>query len=217
MTFASSRGCRKRSFCHLNKMLAEPSLLRRLAAENETKVLPPGQVLLDFHKYIRNIPVVVRGHVKVVGEDGEGNEILLYYLKPGDSCVMSILGALSNSASKVRAVTVDETEIIFIRPERAASLIRESPAWAEYIFKLYQTRFEELLQTVTNVNFKKLDDRILHLLEERAKLFQNRSITVTHQEIADEIGSPREAISRVLKKLEREGVLKLFRGKIELS
>ncbi|MBX2893683.1 MAG: Crp/Fnr family transcriptional regulator [Saprospiraceae bacterium] len=197
-------------------MLADPSLLRRLAAENEVKVLPPGQVLLDFHKYIRSIPVVLRGHVKVVGEDDEGNEILLYYLKPGESCVMSILGALNSSASKVRAVTVDETEIIFIRPERAASLIRESPAWAEYIFKLYQTRYEELLEAVTKVNFKKLDDRIIDLLEERAKLFETRLITVTHQEIADEIGSPREAISRVLKKLERAGAVRLFRGKIEL-
>jgi CRP/FNR family transcriptional regulator, anaerobic regulatory protein len=197
-------------------MLADASLMRRLAAENETKVLPPGQVLVDFHKYIRSIPVIVRGHVKVIGEDEEGNEILLYYLKPGESCVMSILGAMNGSASKVRAITIDETEVIFIRPERAAALIRESPAWAEYIFKLYQTRYEELLEVVTKVNFKKLDDRIMALLEERADLFNTRLLTVTHQEIADEIGSPREAISRVLKKLEREGSVKLFGGKIEL-
>lgn len=197
-------------------MLADASLMRRLAAENETKVLPPGQVLVDFHKYIRSIPVIVRGHVKVIGEDDDGNEILLYYLRPGESCVMSILGAMNGSASRVRAVTVEETEVIFIRPERAATLIRESPAWAEFIFKLYQTRYEELLEAVTKVNFKKLDDRIMDLLEEKSKLFKTRLLTVTHQEIADEIGSPREAISRVLKKLEREGAVKLFRGKIEL-
>lgn len=197
-------------------MLADASLMRRLAAENEVKVLPPGQVLVDFHKYIRSIPVIVRGHVKVIGEDGDGNEILLYYLKPGESCVMSILGAMNGSASRVRAVTVEETEVIFIRPERAAALIRESPGWAEFIFKLYQTRYEELLEAVTKVNFKKLDDRILDLLESKAKLFKTRLLDVTHQEIANEIGSPREAISRVLKKLEREGAVKLFRGKIEL-
>ncbi|GAB4492390.1 MAG: Crp/Fnr family transcriptional regulator [Saprospiraceae bacterium] len=197
-------------------MLADASLMRYLAAENEVKVLPPGQVLVDFHKYIRSIPVIVRGHVKVIGEDDDGNEILLYYLRPGESCVMSILGAMNSSASKVRAVTVEETEVIFIRPERAAALIRESRAWAEFIFKLYQTRYEELLEAVTKVNFKKLDDRIMDLLESKAKVFKTRLLTVTHQEIADEIGSPREAISRVLKKLEREGAVKLFRGKIEL-
>lgn len=194
----------------------DPSLMRRLAAENDVRIVPSGEVIVKFHAYIRNIPVIVRGHVKVTGEDDEGNEILLYYLRPGDSCVMSVLGALNGSASKVRAVTVGETEIIFIRPERAAQLVREQPGWAEYIFKLYQSRFEELLETVTRVNFKNLDDRIVSLLTEKTGVFKTRLLPVTHQEIADEIGSPREAISRVLKKLEREGVLRLFRGKIEL-
>ncbi|MEZ4967337.1 MAG: Crp/Fnr family transcriptional regulator [Saprospiraceae bacterium] len=199
-----------------SKKLADASLLRQLAAESGTSVLPAGQVILNFHTYIRNIPIVLRGHVKVVGEDDDGNEILLYYLEPGDSCVMSILGAMNSSTSKVKAITVDETEIVFIRPERAAALIREHPGWAEYIFKLYQSRFEELLQVVTKVNFKKLDDRILDLLEEKARLFDTQLLSVTHQEIAGEIGSPREAVSRVLKKLENEGAVRLFRGKIEL-
>ncbi|MBP6826695.1 MAG: Crp/Fnr family transcriptional regulator [Saprospiraceae bacterium] len=197
-------------------MLADQSLLRHIAAESETSVLPPGQVLVNFHTYIRNIPVVLRGHVKVVGEDEDGNEILLYYLEPGDSCVMSILGALNGTTSKIKAITVDETEILFLRPERAAALIREHPGWAEYIFKLYQSRFEELLQVVTKVSFQKMDDRIMDLLEGKARLFGTRMIEVTHQEIAGEIGSPREAVSRVLKKLEKEGAVQLFRGKIQL-
>lgn len=196
--------------------IIEPSLLRRLKEENEVRTVPPGEVIVKFQAYIRHIPIIVRGHVKVTGEDSEGNEILLYYLKPGDSCVMSVLGALNGSSSKVKAVTVDETEIIFIRPERAAQLVREQPGWAEYIFKLYQSRFEELLETVTRVNFKRLDDRILDLLQTKIEVFKTRLLPVTHQEIADEIGSPREAISRVLKKLEREGAVRLFRGKIEL-
>lgn len=197
-------------------MFAESSLLRRLAAENETKVLPPGQVLLDFQKYIRNIPIVLRGHVKVTGEDDEGNEILLYYIKPGESCVMSILGAMSGTSSKIKAVTVDETEILFLRPEKAAALIKENPGWVDYIFQLYQTRFEELLQAVTTVNFKKMDDRIMDLLDEKARLFRSREIAVTHQEIAEELGSTREVVSRVLKKLEKQGAIMLFRGKIRL-
>ncbi len=197
-------------------MFADQSLLRHIAAESETSVLPPGQVLVNFHTYIRNIPVVLRGHVKVVGEDEDGNEILLYYLEPGDSCVMSILGALNGTTSKIKAITVDETEILFLRPERAAALIREHPGWAEYIFKLYQSRFEELLQVVTKVSFQKMDDRIMDLLEGKARLFGTRMIEVTHQEIAGEIGSPREAVSRVLKKLEKEGAVRLFRGKIQL-
>ncbi|MBK7939765.1 MAG: hypothetical protein IPJ82_22965 [Lewinellaceae bacterium] len=99
-------------------MLTDPALLRRLIAENEVKILPPNQVIQDFHKYFRNIPIVLRGYVKVLGEDDKNNEILLYYIKPGESCVMSMLGAMNGGASKIKAVTVDETEIIFIRPEK---------------------------------------------------------------------------------------------------
>lgn len=194
----------------------EAGLMRRLMQENEVRVVPAGEVIVKFHAYIKNIPIIIRGHVKVTGEDDEGNEILLYYLEPGDSCVMSVLGALNGQMSKVKATTVDDTEILFLRPERAAALVREHPGWAEYIFKLYQTRFEELLETVTRVNFKRLDDRIMVLLEQKVRLFGSKTVAVTHQEIADEIGSPREAISRVLKRLENEGALRLHRGKIEL-
>lgn len=198
-------------------MLTDPSLLRKLVSENQARVIPPGQIILDFHKYIRNIPIVLRGHVKVVGEDEEGNEILLYYIKPGESCVMSILGALTGSASKVKAVTISETEILFLSPESASRLIKEHPAWSEYIFTLYRTRFEELLQAVAKVSFKRLDERVLDLLEEKTRLFGSKNVQITHQQIAKEIGSPREAVSRVLKKMEREGRLRLGRGSITLS
>jgi CRP/FNR family transcriptional regulator len=195
---------------------AEPGLMRRLKAENETKTLPEGTVLVNFDAYIRSIPILLRGHVKVVGEDEEGNEILLYYIKPGESCVMSILGALNGTASKIKAITVEETEILFLQPGKAAQLVKENPAWVDYIFQLYQTRFEELLQAVTNVSFKKMDNRILALLQEKSRMFQSNALKLTHQDIADEIGSTREAVSRVLKKLENSGRIQLFRGKIQL-
>ncbi len=183
---------------------------------NESQVLPPGTVLLNLHAYIRSIPILLRGHVKVVGEDDDGNEILLYHLKEGDSCVMSILGALNGSSSKVRAVTIDETEVIFIRPEQAAQLVKESPEWSAFIFNLYQTRFEELLETVTRVNFKKLDDRILVLLREKSQLLGTKTLHLTHHDIAQAVGSAREVVSRILKKMENSGLVELQRGKIRL-
>ena len=197
-------------------MHTDPTLLRKLADENDVRILPAGEVVLNFQAYIKSIPVVLRGHIKVVGEDDQGNEILLYYIKPGESCVMAILGAMTGTASKIKAVTIEETEIIFIRPEKAAKLIKEYPAWAEYIFLLYQSRFEELLQVVTNVSFKKTDDRIVDLLREKAKIFGSQVIDITHQQIAEEIGSTREVVTRILKKLEQEDVLRTGRGKIRM-
>lgn len=200
----------------LTNMQTDPSLLRKLADENDVRILPAGEVVLNFQAYIKSIPIVLRGHIKVTGEDDQGNEILLYYIKPGESCVMAILGALTGTASKIKAVTVEETEIIFIRPEKAAKLVKEHPGWAEYIFRLYQSRFEELLQVVTNVSFKKMDDRIVDLLREKANIFGSRVIDITHQQIAEEIGSTREVVTRILKKLEQEDVLRTGRGKIRL-
>ncbi len=197
-------------------MHTDHTLLRKLADENDVKILPAGEVVLNFQAYIKSIPIVLRGHIKVVGEDEHGNEILLYYIKPGESCVMAILGALTGTASKIKAITIEETEIIFIRPEKAAKLIKEHPAWAEYIFRLYQSRFEELLTVVTNVSFKKMDDRIMDLLREKTKIFGSRVLEITHQQIAEEIGSTREVVTRILKKLEQDDVLRTGRGKIRM-
>lgn len=197
-------------------MHSDHTLLRKLADENDVKILPAGEVVLHFQAYIKSIPIVLRGHIKVVGEDEHGNEILLYYIKPGESCVMAILGALTGTASKIKAITIEETEIIFIRPEKAAKLVKEHPAWAEYIFRLYQSRFEELLLVVTNVSFKKMDDRIMDLLREKAKIFGSRVLEITHQQIAEEIGSTREVVTRILKKLEQDDVLRTGRGKIRM-
>ena len=180
-------------------MQTDPSLLRKLADENDVRILPAGEVVLNFQAYIKSIPIV-----------------FLYYIKPGESCVMAILGALTGTSSKIKAVTVEETEIIFIRPEKAAKLVKEYPGWAEYIFKLYQSRFEELLQVVTNVSFKKMDDRIMDLLREKASIFGSRVLDITHQQIAEEIGSTREVVTRILKKLEQDDVLRTGRGKIRL-
>jgi CRP/FNR family transcriptional regulator len=197
-------------------MQTDPGLLRKLADENDVKILPAGSVVLNFQAYVKSIPVILRGHIKVVAEDDGGNEILLYYIRPGESCVMAILGALTGTSSKIKAVTIEETEMIFIRPEKAAKLVKEHPAWAEYIFQLYQSRFEELLQLVTNISFKKTDDRIVEMLREKAQIFGSRVIDITHQQIAEEIGSTREVVTRILKKLEQEDVLRTGRGKIRL-
>ena len=176
--------------------------------------LPEGEVILDFHKYIRNIPLVVSGSVKVLGEDEDGNEITLYHIKPGESCIMSIMGALNNSESVVKAVTLESTEIALMKATDVYPLISENRSWFNFIMQLYQTRFEELLQTVARVSFKTTEQRILEHLLKRAALLKTRVVITTHSEIAGEIGTAREVVSRGLKNLEKKKQVKLFRGKV---
>lgn len=196
-------------------MLPE-NLLQHLIEQQEVMVIPADTVILDFHKYIRNIPILVSGGVKVMSEDDNGHEILLYHIHPGESCIMSILGAINQSASKVKAVTISPTEIVFIRPDQVYQLIAQDPKWFQFIMELYQTRFEELLQTVTRGNFDSVDEKVLFHLRERGAILKSNIVPITHQNIADEIGSAREVVSRALKRMENKGSIKLMRGKVQL-
>lgn len=191
-------------------------LKEEIAKSGNTKTFTAGSVILDMHSYARSIPVVLSGSIRVIRTDEEGKELLLYYIKPGESCIMSILAAMNNDTSKIRAEVEEDAEIALIPANKAKEWVRIYPEWTDFIFNLYQKRFEELLNVVNAVAFQKIDARILHLLQQKSQLYDSKEISVTHQQIADELGITREATSRVLKQLEKEGEIMLSRNKITL-
>jgi CRP/FNR family transcriptional regulator len=180
------------------------------------KTFAAGSVILNMHAYIKSIPIVLKGSIKVVQTDDEGREILLYYITPGESCIMSILAGINHNTSKIKAVVEEDSEILILPVKEAIAWIKEFPEWTEFIFNLYQKRFEELLTVVNAVAFQKLDARLLHLLHQKSELYQSKEISITHQQLADEIGAAREAVSRVLKQMEKSKLLSLSRNKISL-
>lgn len=182
----------------------------------ELKFFAAGTVILDMNAYVNYIPLIISGSMKVIRTEEDGREILLYYLPPGESCIVSILSGIKHHTSKVKAVIEEDAEILMISIPKAKEWIRKFPEWTDFIFSLYQKRFEELLDVVNSVAFQKIDSRILHLLEQKAKLYHTDKITVTHQQIADELGITREATSRVLKQMEKNGIIKLSRNMISL-
>ena len=129
---------------------------------------------------------------------------------------MSFLSGLHQDTSKIKAVAEEDTEILFIPIEKVSLLIKEYPEWLDYIFKLYHKRFEELLEVVNAVAFKKLDERLLDFIKTKANLNQSKEIHITHEQIANELGSARVVVSRLLKQLEEDGVITLGRNKIFL-
>lgn len=181
-----------------------------------TKVLPADYVLLNEQSSIRSIPIVLTGSLRVMRTEEDGREILLYYIKPGESCIMSFLAGMNNDTSKVKAIAEENSEVLFIPIEKASELVKTNPKWIDFIFKLYHKRFEELLNVVNSIAFQKLDYRALELLKKKSAMLQSREIQVTHQQIADELGTSREVISRILKQMENEGLLTLSRNKITL-
>ena len=182
----------------------------------QAKSFPSETVILNEDSHIRFIPIVLKGSWKVLRMEEDGREILLYYIKPGESCIMSFLGGLHHETSKIRAVVEEDAQLLMIPVEKANEWIKEFPEWTDFIFKLYHKRFEELLQVVNAIAFQKLDTRLLHLLNQKAELFKSRELSVTHQQLAHELGSTREVISRVIKQMENEGLVRLGRNKISL-
>jgi CRP/FNR family transcriptional regulator len=130
---------------------------------------------------------------------------------------MSFLGALHHETSKVKAIAEEVTTLLLIPPDKSAEWISKYPEWADFMFKLYHRRFEELLQVVNSMAFDKLDQRLEKLLIQKAELHHTKTVQTTHQQLADELGTTREVISRLLKQMENEGIVVLGRNKIELT
>jgi CRP/FNR family transcriptional regulator len=191
-------------------------LLEKLTAVGITKSFKEGDVILDEDSYIKSIPLVTKGSIKVLRSDEDGREILLYYIRAGESCIMSFLGGMHQDRSKVRAVVEEDTEILFIPIEKVSLLIRDFPDWLDYIFRLYHKRFEELLEVVNSIAFKKMDERLLNFIQKKCALSNSQILTITHEQIANELGTVRVVISRLLKQMEYEGLVKLGRNKITL-
>ncbi|MBX5438794.1 MAG: Crp/Fnr family transcriptional regulator [Thermoflavifilum sp.] len=192
----------------------EQSWISQWMEHGEIRTLPAGTVLLDDGSYIRSVPLVLSGVIKVLKQNEEGKEILLYYIQPGESCVMSFLGGLHEEKSKIKAVVEEDAEVLLIPIDEIRRLIREEYGFIEFMFKLYHRRFEEVLNVLEAVSFKRLDERLLALLHKKMKLSGSVQLQVTHQQLADELGTDRVVVSRLLKQLENEGMVSLGRNRI---
>ena len=195
------------SSAELKQKLYENSIIKDFVA---------GDIILNENAHIRAIPIVSKGSIRVMRTDEEDKEILLYYIKAGESCIMSFLGGMHHERSKVKAVAEEDTEILFLPVEKVTLFIKEYPEWLDYIFRLYHKRFEELLEVVNAVAFKKMDERLLNFIKKKCEHTKSKTLTVTHEQLANELGTARVVVSRLLKQMEEEGLVKLGRNKIKL-
>lgn len=195
---------------------SSPDLVEKLYQYGTTKNYHEGDIILDENASIRSIPIVMKGMLKVIRTEEDGREILLYYIKAGESCIMSFLGGMHNEKSIVKAEIEEDAEILFLPVDKVPLFIKEHPEWLDYIFRLYHKRFEELLDIINAIAFKKVDERLLNLLQKKSELTHSETIHTTHEQLANELGTARVVVSRLLKQLEEDGKLKLGRNKITL-
>ena len=204
------------TFEHLPEAKASPEMQQRLREYGRVKAFGKGAWLFDEQARITDIPIVTKGRIKVVQTDENGREMLLYYLTPGESCIMSFLGGLHDERSKIRAVAEEQSELLLIPVDKMMALMQEYPTWLNYIFRLYHKRFEELLEVVNAVSFKKMDERLLGFLQRKAEVTGSKVMYLTHEQIAQELGTARAVVSRLLKQMEKENLLELHRNKLVL-
>lgn len=192
-----------------------PNLLQHLLSKAKTEVFETGDMIIDIDQKINGIPLVLKGLLKVYKEDDNDNEILLYYLSPGEICSMGIKCCLTDGKSHTRVYSEEESEVLFISKPMVEEL-QSNPEWNTFIVQALANRIEELLQVADDLAFKKLDQRVLNYLEKKAKLNSTDTVKLTHKQISEDLNSSREVISRVLKKLEQEGALTHQRNEIKL-
>lgn len=194
----------------------QSALNDEIHAVSRVKHLDAGDELLQENAQVHVVPVLTKGLLGVYRTDEDGREILVYYIKPGESCIMSFLAGINHDTSKVKAVAEEESEVLILPVDRVSEWVTKYPEWATFIFKLYHKRFEELLNVVNSIAFQKMDERIWQHLVKKSELAGSRELQLTHQQLADEMGTTREVVSRLLKQMEKAGIISLGRNKITL-
>ena len=173
-------------------------------------------VILKEDSYVKFIPLVVSGLVKVYKEEENGNEVLLYYIKPGESCIMSIMAADKNMPINVKGVIEDDAEIILIPIDKLIHIKQNHPKWNAFVYELFNEKFDEVIEMIKILTFSNKQKRLEDYLTTKAKLNNSNTVFKSHQQIANELGSSREVISRLLKKLETEGFVSLAQKQIKI-
>ncbi len=194
----------------------EPALLQEMEEFGEVMNFKEGDIIMDYGKYIRMMPIVIKGTVKVFRMDENGKEILLYYLSSNESCSMAYSCCMEAKKSEVKAIAEDDVELIAIPHIKLDEWLCKYAGWKNYIMRSFNERFLELLKSIESIVFHKLDERLVAYLKEKQRLSGSGVIKASHHIIADELATSRVVISRLLKQLENDGKILLYRNEIKL-
>ncbi|TKB97675.1 Crp/Fnr family transcriptional regulator [Pedobacter cryophilus] len=193
----------------------EPALKQLLAEVATLKTFAAGEMMMETGQYFKSTVLIVEGRAKLYRQGEEGGEFFMYYLEPGNACALSLICATKQETSEVMAKALEDTTVLMIPIGMMDDLMKNYKTWYYFVLETYRTRFQELLEVIDGVTFKGLDERLMFYLTNQYKKLKTRQLSITHQEIATDLNSSREVISRLLKKMEQRGELSLQRNYIE--
>jgi CRP/FNR family transcriptional regulator, anaerobic regulatory protein len=194
----------------------EPALLQEIEEKSMLFTASAGQGLIKMGQPIKVVPLVLEGTLKVSRENEDGQELLLYYAKAGKGCAMTFSCGMMSQPSQVKGTAEDDLTILCVPVHVMEEWMQRYPSWKKFVMGTIVSEFIDVIKTVDDVTFKKMDERLVNFLKEKSKLTGSSLINLSHQQIADEMGTNRVVISRLLKKLENDKRLLLFRNQIKL-
>ncbi|HNT80589.1 MAG TPA: Crp/Fnr family transcriptional regulator [Bacteroidia bacterium] len=195
--------------------LNEQELIDELLQSEKIYSFAEGSTIIESGQYIKHIPLVLSGTIKVMRGSSEGHELFLYFIQAGQTCAMSLSCCVNAKPSEISARVEDDCELLMIPIEKMDHWMQKYASWRNLIMNAYNNRFQELISVIDSVAFKKMDERLKSYLSEKFQVISSDVLSITHQTIADEMGSSREVISRLLKQMENEHLIRLQRNQIK--
>jgi len=196
--------------------LFEDALLQEINEVGTFKEVSEGFKLMEVGQYIKAMPLLVEGAIKILRDDEDGDELLLYFLERGDTCAMTLTCCLGDTKSEIRAIAELDTKLIMVPIQKMEEWTAKYKSWRNFVFESYHNRLMEMLDTIDSIAFMKMDERLLKYLGDKSKITDSTTIQSTHQEIAYELHTSRVVISRLLKTLEKQGKIELHRNSIKI-
>lgn len=194
----------------------EKPLIEEIIEAGKWVEIPAGEIIMDIGNYIRSIPLLISGAIKVLREDDEGDELLLYYLEQGETCSVTMACCMGHTKSQIRAIAETDAVMVMVPVQKMEEWMGKYRGWRNYVFESYHNRLNELLHTVDNIAFKNLDERLVEYLKRKIEVTNDKKIRNTHQEIAYDLHTSRVVVSRLLKKLEKMKKVALHRSYIQV-
>lgn len=194
----------------------EKDLIQEIAKVAIYRKVEAGGILIDFGQYINSMPLLLKGAIKVLREDEEGDELLLYFIEKGDTCAFSLSCCLGHTKSEIRAIAEVDSELLMIPVQKMEEWMGTYRSWRNFVLISYQSRLNEMLDTIDTVAFRKLDARLIQYLREKSRIAESDTISITHQEIAQELYTSRVVVSRLLKALELQNKIRMQRNSIQV-
>jgi len=195
----------------------DPAVLELIEKESKQQSFTSGEIIMRTGQYIRSTALILQGRVKIYRQGPEGGEFLMYYLGPGQACAVSMICAMQSDTSEITAVAEEDCAVLLMPIQLMDTLMKEHRSWYQFVLQTYRSRFDELLSVIDDVAFRNMDERLQFYLKRLKDKTGKNQLELSHQQIAEDLNSSREVISRLLKKMEQRGALILHRNMIEIT